>query len=460
MKLDAALVCDRGLSPKRPINEDRALALVDRGLFVVCDGIGGHSSGEVASQLAVDTIEEALGHANGDDVDDMEVVLENALRYANRDIFEASFATDEYFGMGTTVALLHASVATEKAVIGHAGDSRVYRFDGTSLHRETYDHTDVEDLLRTGRLSHDQALLRGKQNTINRALGIEAEVQAEFKTIPLVEGDTFLLCSDGVNRHLADDELEELFQDGLSPAELVAEIKRRCYARGAEDNLTAIVVATGERRESATRRRRSTRPVASNGSRAAGAVDSSDRRNVPDSKGAPLPPPTSIPMSSTPRTGALGPVAVVAIVVALSAGWFAIGRVSARWFAPSGSVVPPAATAREAFERGEFAVARAGFAKLASDEPTRPDYHYWLGRSLLETGDSREAVTHLEEAARLDPASPDALLFLAAAYETEGRSREASDALRRYVQSSTTPAGAASPASGRSQSGTGASGNR
>ncbi len=455
MKLDAALVCDRGLSSKRPINEDRALSLVERGLFVVCDGIGGHSSGEVASQLAVDTIEEALGHANGND---MEELLEDAIRYANRDIFEASLATDEYFGMGTTVALLHADVSTRKAVIGHAGDSRVYRFDGTSLHRETYDHTDVDDLLRSGRLSQDQAILRGKQNTINRALGIEAEVQAEFKTIPLVEGDSFLLCSDGVNRHLADDELEELFQDGLGPAEIVAEIKKRCYARGAEDNLTAIVVSTAETPAEASRGRRAARPIQAPAPKSAGRLDSPavDSNRI-------LPPPgqpASIPKSSTPRRSPIGPVTVLAAAVALSAGWFAIGRVSARWFAPAGSVTPPAATAKEAFERGEYAVARAGFAKLTSEDPARADYHYWLGRSLLETGDSREAVVHLEEAARLDPASPDALLFLAVAYETEGRSREASDTLRRYVQAATPPAGSAPPTGVRPPPTAGSGANR
>lgn len=458
MKLDAALVCDRGLSSKRPINEDRALALVERGLFVVCDGIGGHSSGEVASQLAVDTIEEALGHTNGND---MEALLEDAVRYANRDIFEASLATDEYFGMGTTVALLHADIATGRAVIGHAGDSRVYRFDGTNLHRETYDHTDLDDLLRSGRLSHDQALLRGKQNTINRALGIEAEVQAEFKTIPLVEGETFLLCSDGVNRHIADDELEELFQDGMTPTELVAEIKKRCYARGAEDNLTAIVVATADAPEPAVRRRRPTRPLPA----AAGLAPARAETAVPGSSESTRDFPASVRIASTPKTsaqrrGPIGPVTILAAAVALSAGWFAIGRVSTRWFAPAGNAPPPAATAKEAFERGDFAVARAGFARLSSEEPARADYHYWLGRSLLETGDSREAVMHLEEAARIDPASSDALLFLSVAYESEGRSREASDTLRRYVQAATPPAATARPSGVRPPPAAESGGNR
>ncbi|MCC6744895.1 MAG: tetratricopeptide repeat protein [Acidobacteria bacterium] len=454
MKLDAALVCDRGLSPKRSINEDRALVLLDRGLFVVCDGIGGHSSGEVASQLAVDTIEEALGQADGRD---MEALLENAVQYANRDIFEASLATEEFFGMGTTVALLHADVVNRRAVIGHAGDSRVYRFDGNSLHRETYDHTDVEDLLRSGRLSHEQAFLRGKQNTINRALGIEAEVQAEFKTIPLSEGASFLLCSDGVNRHMADDELEELMQDELSPADTVAEIKRRCYARGAEDNLTAIVVTTAEARVTAPAKRRTTRPIAAR----AGGASGSLVRDVPSpaeatAGSAPSIAPSAIPKSVTLRRSPIGPVTVIAAAVVLSAGWFAIGRISTRWIAPAGTTPPPASSARDAFDRGDFPVARAGFATLLLDEPKRADYHFWLGRSLLETGEPREAAIHLEEAVKLDPSLHDALLFLSVAYEADGRSREASDSLRRYVQVASpsaepAPAGSARPHSSASR---------
>lgn len=442
MKLDAAIVCDRGLSPRRPINEDRGLALTDRGIFVVCDGIGGHSSGEVASQLAVDTIEEALEHFTGDDV---ESLLEDAVRYANRDIFEASLATDEYFGMGTTIALLHVDAARGRAVIGHAGDSRVYRFDGTSLQRETYDHTDVDDLIRSGRLSHEQALRRGKQNTINRALGIEAEVQAEFKSIPLREGDAFLLCSDGVNRHLADDELEELFQDGLDPRELVAEIKRRCYARGAEDNLTAIVVTTADP-PAKPRRRRSTRQLS---------APATDPRPVEAASGngaggAPVARPPAVSRSGrTSGRSPVRPVAAFALAVVIGGAGFLAGRMTGSGGGSAKSPSLPAASAREAFDRGDFPVARAAFAKLSSDDPQRGDYHYWLGRSLLETNESREAVVHLEEAARLDPAAAECLLYLAVAYEAEGRSKEASETLRRYVQVAK-PGAEAAPAAVRS----------
>src|SRR3954471_18557793 len=104
MELTVASVCDRGLSAKRPVNEDRALVLEEYGLFVVCDGVGGHNSGEVASQLAIDTIEEAFRSADGADVSDL---LQRAVQYANRDIYETARSRPEYDGMATTLALLH-----------------------------------------------------------------------------------------------------------------------------------------------------------------------------------------------------------------------------------------------------------------------------------------------------------------------------------------------------------------
>ena len=410
MNLRVAHVCDRGLSHKRPVNEDRALVLEKAGLFVVCDGVGGHSRGDVASQLAVDTIEEAVSHHDGGDV---EALLQNAVRYANRDIFEMASSHAEYDGMGTTVALLHLDRDRGRCVVGHAGDSRVYRYDGR-LHRETYDHTDLDDAVRAGRLTPQQALGVGKQNTINRALGIESDVQAEFKTIPLVEGDAFLLCSDGVTRHVDDDELEELFRDGLAPDRICEEIRARCYARGAEDNLTAIVVYT-----------------AAEGARARAAA--AERRPI-ELRAAPA----SANQSASPNRRL--PFAVlVAALVAGGAG-FAAGRASTQLFVEPPPPPAPAAVAREAFERGEYPTARATFSSLVAQEPRRADYHFWLGRTLLAEGDARAAVLHLEEAVRLDATDSAALLNLAAAYQLDGRTQQAGEALRRYAEAVRAPA--------------------
>jgi protein phosphatase len=406
------------LSHKRPVNEDRCLVLEDRGLFVVCDGVGGHNSGEVASQLAVDTIEEAITHGDGEDV---ETLLENAVRYANRDIFEMASSDARFDGMGTTVALLYVDERAGRAVVGHAGDSRVYRYDGR-LHRETYDHTDLDDAIRAGRITRQQATALGKQNTINRALGIEAEVQAEFKTIPLEEGNAFLLCSDGVTRHIDDDEIADLFAGGLEPDAMCEEIRSRCYARGAEDNLTAVVVYTAPSSAGAERGGRARRRIEFPQATARGALD----RTAPASR------------TRSTRTPWL-----VALALVLGAAGFFAGRASVAWLAPPPPPEPPGTAARAAFERGDFAGARAAFTRLAAEDPRRADYQYWLGRAFLAEGDPGQAASHLEEAARLDARDRDIYLYLAAAYQSAAKPKEAADALRRYAEAA--PAAAAAP---------------
>jgi protein phosphatase len=418
-------VCDRGLSQKRPVNEDRCLVLEDRGLFVVCDGVGGHNSGEVASQLAVDTIEEAAEHLDGADAEES---LKSAVRYANRDIFEMASSNVTYQGMGTTVALLYLDRERGRAVIGHAGDSRVYRFDGT-LHRETYDHTDLDDALRAGHISRQQALQLGKQNTINRALGIEADVAAEFKTIDLAGGEAFLLCSDGVTRHVDDEELEDLFAASLEPDALCEEIRSRCYARGAEDNLTAVVVYTG-----------APRPA-----RPAGVRPAVSRQRIDFERQVERRPTPSGTTASPVR-----PALLLCVAVVLGVTGFFAGRSWSRWFTDA-PPIPPAVAARDALERGDAASARATFERLAAAEPQRADYQYWLGRSCLRLGDAREAARRFEESARLD-GPPDTYLYLAAAYESDGRSREAAEALRRYAAQAapTAPTSSAAPSAAAS----------
>jgi serine/threonine protein phosphatase PrpC len=419
MQLAVGSVCDRGLNPKRTVNEDRALVLAERGLFVVCDGVGGHNSGEVASQLAIDTIEEAVAEETSADMVDL---LERAVQYANRDIYETALTRPEYDGMATTIALLYLDGRGRRAVIGHAGDSRVYRFDGR-LHRETYDHTELDDAIRAGRLSREQAVALGKQNVINRALGIEHDVQAEFKTIPVEPGDAFLLCTDGVTRHIRDSELEELMAEGLPPDALCDEIRQRCYSRGAEDNLAAVVVYT--------------EAPAPRAVGALGAVPARQRIEVDVDHGRHG---REAPRRAPARSSLAAPIWIALLLAAGAAGFFA-GRASVRPPAPP----PPSASAvgREAFERGDLLRAQDTFARLAAEEPGRAEYEFWLGRVTMKQGDPQEAARHFERAAELDRGMADVYLYLAAAYQQAGRPQQASEALRRHAEASKRPTDAA-----------------
>jgi len=242
-KIEVASISDRGLSEKRPLNEDSFLADAERGIFVVADGVGGADAGEVASQTAVDVLNEAFRQkiAGGEDVEDL---MELAIQRANSSIHQMAVDNPRFSMMATTVVALHLD--GNRATIGHVGDSRLYRLspDGRLL-RETEDHSIVEEEVRAGRMTPEQAASHPSKNVMSRALGAEASVEADMKVIEVEDGSAFLLCTDGITRHLPDDELQDLLTSGHSPSDLCEEMKRRCYQRGAEDNLTAVIVQVG-----------------------------------------------------------------------------------------------------------------------------------------------------------------------------------------------------------------------
>jgi protein phosphatase len=242
-KIEVGSISDRGLSEKRPLNEDSYLADAGRGIFVVADGVGGAEAGEVASQTAVDVLDDAFRQKvnDGEDVEDL---MELAIQRANNSIHQMAQDNSRFSMMATTVVALH--VDGNRATIGHVGDSRLYRVtpDG-NLHRETDDHSIVEEEVRAGRMTPEQAANHPSKNVISRALGAEDSVEADMKVIEIEDGSAFLLCTDGITRHLPDYELRELLTSDGTPAQVCDEMKRRCYQRGAEDNLTAIIVQVG-----------------------------------------------------------------------------------------------------------------------------------------------------------------------------------------------------------------------
>jgi serine/threonine protein phosphatase PrpC len=242
VRVEVASVTDRGLSQKRPLNEDSMLVDAERGIFAVADGVGGAQAGEVASQTAVEVLGEAFRHhKDGDDIEDL---MEIAIQRANASIYQMSHEQRQLSMMATTIVALHLD--GRQATIGHVGDSRLYRLTpGGRLERETEDHSVVEEEVRAGRMSPEQALNHPSRNVISRALGAEQAVEVDMKTIEVEDGTIFLLCSDGITRHLSDEELNNLLGGGESLEAACAEMKRRCFERGAEDNLTAVVVRVG-----------------------------------------------------------------------------------------------------------------------------------------------------------------------------------------------------------------------
>lgn len=464
LKLNFGSVTDRGLNPRRAANEDRFLALPEVGLFLVADGVGGRRAGQVASQTVVDTFTEVFsaGFVGG-----LLPAIKQAIARANESIFAQSHELAELEGMATTLALV--AVQNDQAIIAHVGDSRVYRYDGMRLHLETADHSELGDAVRAGEMTIAQAARAHQQNVINRALGIEPEVDADFKVVPVDSRTRFLLCSDGITRHVSDTELETLLaRPASSPQRLCVQLKELCFARGAEDNLTAIVVDLGERRYAdEPDADETTRPKVASTVLPAGKGATTSRFDVeftPNSQ----PEPTKMQPrnSTTPRTAARrssiigGIFQLVLLLAGLALAFFA-GRYWDQLYAwtigsPAGtdtaangagtpSVNPEMAAARALFEERRYEKARDRFAEFVRQEPTNAEYRYWLGRAQFETRQYAEAVKNLNEAARLNEKLPNVYVHLALAQEAVGDHRGAGESLRRAVAVSEMPVTSVAP---------------
>src|SRR5215213_636889 len=242
-QVQSSALSDRGLNERRPLNEDALLNDRERLIFAVADGVGGAEAGEVASQTAIEVLDEAFRHqVDGTDVEDL---MELAIQRANASIHQMAQEHAKFSMMATTIVALH--LKGNVATFGHVGDSRLYRLtpDG-NLHRETEDHSIVEEEVRAGRMTPEQAANHPSKNVISRALGAEQGVEVDMKTMEVEDGTEFLLCTDGITRHISDNELRQLMVVSNNLDDLCGELKRRCYERGAEDNLTVIAVRVGE----------------------------------------------------------------------------------------------------------------------------------------------------------------------------------------------------------------------
>jgi PPM family protein phosphatase len=221
----------------RTRNEDSFL--VDAPLYVVADGMGGHRGGDVASKLTVQTLRTARpawGPPGGE--------LLDAVRSANRVVYERSAADRELRGMGTTVTALQ--VAGDAGRIVHVGDSRAYLLRDGALQQLTQDHTLVQQMVDEGQLDPDDAERHPARHIMTRALGVDPEVQIDELTLDLHAGDRLLLCSDGLSGMLMSDDIEDLLARDGDPQETAEALVALAVERGGEDNVTVVVVDVQE----------------------------------------------------------------------------------------------------------------------------------------------------------------------------------------------------------------------
>lgn len=232
----ATALTDRGR--KRPSNEDAFGLSIERGVYVVCDGMGGAAAGEVASNLAVAEMMRLLTERPWTSPPPIEAA--EAVTAANEAIFSRSQRNAKLNGMGTTlVALL---VEDRSAWMVNVGDSRGYRLRNSHLEQITLDHSLVEEQIRLGQMSKQEALRSPLKNVITRALGTQKVVTPdvfEFETVP---GDLYLLCSDGLVRELSDSVVESLLRLDLTLEEMCSKLVEAANEAGGHDNITCLLV--------------------------------------------------------------------------------------------------------------------------------------------------------------------------------------------------------------------------
>lgn len=231
-RLEWAAMTDRG--SVREHNEDAFVALPEVGVWIVADGMGGFERGEWASELITGMFD---GLAPQADLEHLLIASTQAVHVANRTIFAKSQELGARIG-STVVGL--AIVGGEFGVFW-AGDSRAYLLRGGVLYQVTRDHTQVQELVERGRISADDAATHPMSHVLSKAVGVEQDLELEGVTETVVPGDLFLLCSDGLHGVLCEEEICKEIRAGSieqTPDRLI----RRCLERGANDNVTAIVV--------------------------------------------------------------------------------------------------------------------------------------------------------------------------------------------------------------------------
>lgn len=237
----------------RSHNEDSFEIDPEQELFVVADGMGGHSHGEVASRMAVKTIRHFVAEVASEDdatwpfpydprLRRHSNVLKAAVRLAHDHVLSAIRRDDNLFGMGTTV--VGCLVRDGMAAVAHVGDSRAYRLHDGRLDRLTQDHTWVNEQVVAGFLSEEQARDHPLKNVVTRALGGDSEVRVDVAEVELEPGDTLLLCSDGLTTMLDDVEIEEHLR-AMENGDLEAACARlvdEANERGGHDNVTVVLL--------------------------------------------------------------------------------------------------------------------------------------------------------------------------------------------------------------------------
>ncbi len=235
---------------KRDHNEDDLLLDPALGLYIVCDGMGGHAAGEVASAHAVKTVQRVLAENkavieearkdNAEARDKLTGLAELAINTACSEIFMMATTDHGKAGMGTTLVMM--MVVGGKGVMGHVGDSRLYMVRAGQIHQLSEDHSYTSEMVKRGKMTREQARSSPYANVITRAVGIQKNVQVDTLAFDIIPGDTFLLCSDGLHGYYDDpNDLAEVLSNPDTES-INDTLINTANTRGGKDNITAVLL--------------------------------------------------------------------------------------------------------------------------------------------------------------------------------------------------------------------------
>lgn len=239
------VACKTDLGRVRENNEDKfeffipeeTTALAARGLvFLVCDGMGGAAAGQIASELSCKTFIDVFYHHASPSVEE---AAKAAVLSANRFVLDVARSIPGRQGMGTTLSGL--ILCQDKAILVQVGDSRIYRLRNQNLEQLSEEHTFVEEQVRAGIITPQEAENHPYSHVLTRAIGVEESLEPQVQTFDTQIGDIFLLCSDGLTNHITDPEIAEIISQH-PPADAVWKLINNAIAAGGSDNCTALLV--------------------------------------------------------------------------------------------------------------------------------------------------------------------------------------------------------------------------
>ena len=226
------------LGKVRPNNEDSFLATETEGIFMVADGMGGHKAGEVASNLTREIISQRLvAHPSSDPMDQQ---LREVFLDANAKVRVKAAEEHDCEGMGCTCAVL--ALKENEFFLAHVGDSRIYLFRKSTLKQVTRDHSYVEELFIRGLITEEEKVDHPYKHQITRFIGCSNKLEADITSGPLLNGDVFMLCTDGLTEEVPAPKLEEIFARNLDPKETANALLNEALNNGGHDNVTVLVV--------------------------------------------------------------------------------------------------------------------------------------------------------------------------------------------------------------------------